>query len=183
MASYGWSLFLFLDAIATADILTTSKTSVMELYEQLLPISQIRVYVGCKSCTSDQINTMCRMCGKVFYQKALLTSWWYVHRWRRINIWTGIMMHEKCCSLKCWGTSSRLCLALVLMGGAQTVLRVRRRSSIVGCSCLGRIHFSISWEVFFFYCTNEDLTRYPLFSVQFLESSIVYAWRPLWLIF
>ena len=69
------------------------------------------------------------------------------------------------------------------MGGAKTVLRVRRRSSILGCSCLRRIHFSISWEVvFFFYCTNEDLTRYPLFSVQFLESSMGYAWRPLWLI-
>ena len=93
MASYGWSLFLFLDAIATADILATSKTSVMELYEQLLPISQIRVYVACKSGTSDQINTMCRMCGKVFYQKALLTSWRDVHRWRRLSIWTDIMLH------------------------------------------------------------------------------------------
>ena len=30
-ASYGWSLFLFLDAIATVDVLTESKTWVMEL--------------------------------------------------------------------------------------------------------------------------------------------------------
>ena len=70
MASYGWSLFLFLDAVATVYVPTTSKTWVMELYEQLLPISQIRVYVAYKSGTSDQINTICRMCGKVFYQKA-----------------------------------------------------------------------------------------------------------------
>ena len=38
-------------------------------------------------------------------------------------------------------------------------------------------------ESFFFFCTNEDLTRYPLLSVQFLESNMGYAWRPLWLIF
>ena len=40
----------------------------------------------------------------------------------------------------------RLCFVLVLMGEAQTVLRVRRRSSILGCSYLRRIHFRSSQQ-------------------------------------
>ena len=41
----------------------------------------------------------------VRYQKALLTFWRNVHRWRWLSTWTSIMLHERCCYLKCWGTS------------------------------------------------------------------------------
>ena len=41
---------------------THSIAGVMELYEQLLPT---RVYAAYKTGSSHQINTICRMCGKV----------------------------------------------------------------------------------------------------------------------
>ena len=42
----------------------------------------------------------------VTYQKTLLMFCWDVYRWRRLSKWTGIiLLHQRCCSFKCRGTS------------------------------------------------------------------------------
>ena len=110
----------------------------MELYKELLPS---RVYAAYKTGTSHQINTICRMCGKVSKSLAhvlaecsslALAKYMDKHNAARKVLLFEMLRDFQAC---------RLCSSVVLTGGAQTVIRVRKRSSILGCSCLRRTRF------------------------------------------
>ena len=86
--------------------------------------------------------TPCAEC-VVRCEKALLTFWRDVHR--RLSTWT--LRHNVALKVLFFEilTSSLLTL-LVLAGGAQSVVRVRKCSRILGCSCLCRTHFRLSQQ-------------------------------------
>ena len=90
--------------------------------------------------------TPCTECA-VKEHKVLLTFWQDAHFWHRLTIWNGIMLPQSAVLYHwnaegpqaCW-----LCSSWVLKGGAQTIVQVRRCSSILGCSSLRRTHFHSS---------------------------------------
>ena len=133
-------IFAWLSGWACAP--THTVAGVMEIYEQLLPT---RVYALIRPVLQTKLTPCAECAVPERYQKAILTFWRDVHRWHRLNTWTGIILHLRCCSLTCWGTSSLPTLFL-LTGGAQTVVLVSRRSSILECSGLRRAHFRSSQQ-------------------------------------
>ena len=96
--------------------------------------------------TSDQINTMCRMCGKVPESLADVlagcSSLAQTKYTDRHNAALKVLFFEVLRDFQ----ARRLCSSLVLAGGAQTNVRVNRRSSILGCACLRRTHFRLSQQ-------------------------------------
>ena len=74
---------------------THTIAGVMELYEQLLPT---RAYAAYKTGASDQINTMCRMCGEVTESLAQILAGCSLLAQTKYMEWHNAT--PKCCSLK-----------------------------------------------------------------------------------
>ena len=114
-------------------------------YGNLWTVLSTRVYASYKTCTSDQINTLCRMCGT----RKVPESHTHVLAGCSSLAQTKYMDRHnsalRCCSLTCCGASSLPTLFL-LTGGAQTVVLVSRRSNILECSGLRRTHFRSSQQ-------------------------------------